>query len=285
MTSATNSAAHAMTPAAARIGWDDLPDQLRVAVRDHVGQVHRVDTIAAGLNAAFTARLHTDSGVVFAKGVRSERAVAHRREGDINPHVQPIAPRLLWHVDTAGWYVLGFEHLDGRRADLGPGSADLPAVAGVLGQLAELVPPRIACKRIEYRWADAAQQAGIDATFLAGCNLLHTDLNPHNILVTDAGVRIVDWSWPTLGAAWIDTACTALWLIAEGHSPVDAETWASRVPMWTNASGDALDAFTAINAALWGQIAAADPRTWKERLHHAATAWATHRSSEKSRKQ
>jgi len=43
------------------------------------------------------------------------------------------------------------------------------------------------------------------------------------------------------------------------------------------ASPQALDVFIATNAALWADIAAADPRPWKQRLHHAATMWAEQR--------
>jgi hypothetical protein len=279
VTHTTTSAAHAMTPIAARTTWNDLPEQVRVAVEDHAGVVHRIDTISSGLNASFTARLHTDTGVIFAKGVPSGRAAAQHREAQINHHVQPIAPQLLWHIDTHGWHMLGFEHLDGRPADLTPDSADLPGIAAVLDRLVDLDAPGHECKRIEDRWADAAQHAGINAELLAGGHLLHTDLNPHNFLVTDAGIRIVDWSWPTLGAAWIDTACTALWLIAEGHTPADAESWASRVAAWAEATPEALNAFTTTNATLWGQIATAEPRPWKQRLHNAATSWAKYRTT------
>lgn len=279
MTDTTASAAHAMTPVAPPTNWDDLPEPVRAALEEHAGVVRHTDTISSGLNASFTARLHTDTGVIFAKGVPSDRAAAQRREAQINPHVQPIAPQLLWYIDTHGWHILGFEHLNGRAADLTPCSPDLLDIAGVLGQLADLDSPSDGCRRIEDRWADAAQRAGVNAGLLAGNHLLHTDLNPHNILVTDAGTRIVDWSWPTLGAAWIDTACTALWLIAEGHSPANAESWASQVAVWAEATPEALDAFTATNAPLWGQIAADEPRPWKQRLHKAATSWAIHRTT------
>ncbi len=273
MTGARDSAAHAMTSVAARTAWTDLPDRVRSAVEAQVGAVHQASTISGGLNAAFTARLRTHSGSVFAKGVLDARAAAQRREATVNPHVHPIAPRLLWEIDADGWHVLGFEHLDGRPADLTPASPDLPALSDVLAQLTSLTAPHSTCKRIEDRWADAADRAGVDASLLAGDQLLHTDLNPHNILITGTGPRIVDWSWPTLGAAWIDTACAALWLIAEGHTPDDAESWAAGVPAWANASGPALNAFTAINAALWRQIASADPREWKQRIHEAAFTW------------
>ena len=278
MTPGSESAAHAMTPLAARTAWTDLPHQVRSAIHERAGEVHEVSVISRGLNAMFTARLRTDTGDIFTKGVPSTHAAAQRREAAINPRVQPIAPRLLWEIDTQGWHVLGFEHLDGRPADLGPLSADLTAVAGVLDQLAELEAPDGAYKRIENRWADAAEYIGADTGLLAGDHLLHTDLNPHNFLITDSGPRIVDWSWPTLGAAWIDVACAALWLIAEGHSPSEAESWAAKTAAWEAASDPALDAFTTINTALWAQIAADDPRPWKERLYQSATTWAEYRA-------
>lgn len=278
MSAAGSSAVQAMTPATPRTGWHELPPTVRAAIERHTGTVHHAETISTGLNAAFTARLLTDTGPVFAKGVPSARAAAQRREVLINPHAHPIAPRLHWHFDTAGWHVLGFEHLDGHPANLSPHSPDLPSVARTLAQLTDLTPPPIGCRRIEDRWADAAQQAGTNATLLAGDHLSHTDLNPHNILITNHGARLVDWSWPTLSAPWSDTACTALWLIAEGHTPTDAENWAAAIPTWATATPPALDAFTAINVALWAQIAAADPRPWKRRLRTAATSWAKHRA-------
>ncbi len=267
-----------MTSVATRTNWNNLPDQVRVAIERHAGTVHQVDTISSGLNASFVARLRTDWGFTFAKGTPADRAAAQRREAEINANVQPIGPRLLWQIDSLDWHILGFEHVDGRAVDLCPGSTDLAALADVLGQLAELEAPRNVCRRIEDRWANAAQRARVGTELLAGDRLLHTDLNPHNILVTDSGTRIVDWSWPTLGAAWIDTACAALWLIAEGHSPADAESWASTVSVWAAATPEAIDVFTATNAVLWGQIAAAEPRSWKRRLHKAATAWVTYRA-------
>jgi Phosphotransferase enzyme family len=278
MSETTQSAARAMTSVATRTNWNNLPEQVRMAIEWHAGTIHQVDTISSGLNASFIARLRTDRGFTFAKGMPADRATAQRREAEINVNVQPIGPRLLWQIDSLDWHILGFEHVNGRAADLCPGSTDLLGLAGVLGQLAKLEAPRNLCRRIEDRWADAAQRAGVGTELLVGDHLLHTDLNPHNILVTDSGTRIVDWSWPTLGAGWIDTACAALWLIAEGHSPADAESWASTVAVWAAATPEAVDVFTAISAVLWGQIAAAEPRCWKRRLHRAATAWVTYRA-------
>ncbi|WP_053703386.1 hypothetical protein [Streptomyces sp. WM6368] len=52
-----------------------------------------------------------------------------------------------------------------------------------------------------------------------GDALLHTDRFPTNILVTGDGLRVVDWAWASRGAAWIDAALRAVWLIRSGHSP------------------------------------------------------------------
>ncbi|OXM64666.1 aminoglycoside phosphotransferase [Amycolatopsis sp. KNN50.9b] len=266
-----------MSSATQRTYWQHLPSAVRAAVEQRTGRVYGAETIRAGLNAAFTARLHTETGLVFAKGAPSTRAATQRREAFINPYVHPFAPRLYWHIETADWHVLGFEYLDGHPADLSPGSADLPAVTRMLTELTKLNAPTTGCRRIEDRWADPARQAGADPTLLAGEHLLHTDLNPHNILITKHGARLVDWSWPTRGAGWIDVACTTLWLIAEGHTPTTAERWASTHPVWSSATSEAIDSFAATNAALWGQIAASEPHAWKLTLRDAAAKWAKHR--------
>ena len=188
------SAAQAMTPTAPRTTWDDLPAPVRAAIEAETGVVRAVDAISVGLNSAITARLDTRTGPVFIKGVRSDRAAGQRREADLNPHVVPVAPRLHWQVDTHGWHVLGFEHIDARPARLSPGSADLSVVADTLARLGRMLPPPGACRRIEDRWADAAHAAKVDPALLTGDHLIHTDLNPHNILITQQGARVVDWA-------------------------------------------------------------------------------------------
>ncbi|MEU5904621.1 hypothetical protein ABZ780_09610 [Micromonospora sp. NPDC047467] len=36
-----------------------------------------------------------------------------------------------------------------------------------------------------------------------GETLIHSDLNPANLIVTPLGLRIVDWAWATKAAAWV----------------------------------------------------------------------------------
>lgn len=74
-------------------------------------------------------------------------------------------------------------------------------------------------------------------------------LEPGNVLV-NGRAYLVDWAWPTRGAAWIDPACLAVWLIASGHSPYSAESCAARVPSWQSAPADALDEFARVQALM-----------------------------------
>jgi hypothetical protein len=261
---------------APRVHWHDLPEAIRVAVEFRTGPVLKSESVSAGHNSHVAAVLHTGAGEVFIKGMRSDhpRVWTQQVEADINPYVLTISPRILWHMDVDGWNMLGFEHVDGRHADLSPGSADLSKVAETIERLERISCPDLPFKRIEQRWADYGDEAALK--LLSGDSLLHTDLSPHNILINNSG-HVVDWAWPTAGAAWIDLACVALWLMAEGHTPQEAEKWTQRLPVWTTASDDAIDVFVVTASALWGQIARADPQPWKQQLAAAARKWARHR--------
>ncbi|OKJ99027.1 hypothetical protein AMK34_13065 [Amycolatopsis sp. CB00013] len=257
--------------------WLDLPVAVRDAVERETGTVQAVDPVRSGLNAGFTAIVHASSTSVFVKGMPTEhrRIATQQREAAVADRIAGIGPVLRWQFEAGGWNILGFDHLRGHHADLGPGSADLGKLADVLTRLGQLPAPGLPLARIERRWAGYADQR--ELAVLAGDRLLHTDLNPHNILITTSGAKIVDWAWPTLGAAWVDPACAALWLIAEGHSPAAAENWAAAIPAWREAPATGIDVFTTVNRNLWEQIADNDPQPWKDKLHQAAQAWNEYR--------
>jgi Ser/Thr protein kinase RdoA (MazF antagonist) len=101
-------------------------------------------------------------------------------------------------------------------------------------RLAATSCPDLPLKRAEERWAGYVESA-VALELLRGDTLLHTDHNPMNVLIADAAVHLVDWAWPTRGAAWIDPACLALRLMAAGHGPAEAEACAARVPAWAEA--------------------------------------------------
>ena len=48
--------------------------------------------------------------------------------------------------------------------------------------------------------------------------MLHTDFNPLNILLGPVRVWIIDWAWPTRGAAFIDAAYFLIRAMAAGHT-------------------------------------------------------------------
>ncbi|MGW3993239.1 hypothetical protein ACWEF6_07095 [Amycolatopsis sp. NPDC004772] len=266
---------------AASMGTRDrvtLPPAVRAAVEAEVGEIRRVEPVTSGLNSTFAAVLHTAHTAVFVKGTHSDhpRARGQHREATIAPHLTGVAPHLHWHLDVAGWDLLAFDYVPGRAADLSPRSRDLAAVADTLARLGELETPDLPLPRIEQRWSGLADAA--DLALLAGEHLLHTDPNPNNILVDGDRAWLVDWAWPTLGASWIDPACAALWLIAEGHTPTEAEAWARTLAAWDDVPPDGLAAFVNINARLWAQIADEDPQPWKLALRDAASRWQSHRT-------
>ena len=121
----------------------------------------------------------------------------------------------------------------------GPESLPAQSVEHLRGQ----IPcPDLPIKQADKRWADYVDDP-MDLEWLRGDALLHTDYNPLNILIYDGGAHIVDWAWPTRGAAFIDPACLILRLIAAGHTPTQAETLVAQAPAWNHAPKRAIDYF------------------------------------------
>jgi hypothetical protein len=263
------------------VEWEQLPEQTRAAVESRTGPVVKVEPVTAGRNHHLAAILHTDTGTVFVKGLQTGHRHARRQrlEAVVNDALTVVTPRLRWQLpDAGGWHLLGFDALTGaRHADLRPGSADLPLVTAALRALAHPQhPPAVVSDRAERRWAEHGDPGLV--RLLHGQHLLHTDLRPDNILIDAGRPWIIDWAWPTLGAAWIDPARVALWLIAEGHTIAAAEAWLRTLPPGQSASAEGLDAFTALERHLWTEIAQQDPTPWKVRLAQAAHAWHAQRN-------
>ena len=195
----------------------------------------------------------------------------------INPHVRAVAPRLLWHDQAAGWDVLAFEYIGGaRHADCRPGSPDLPRVIGAMHQLAAISCPDLPVKQARQRWAAYVDREA-DLDLLDGDALLHTDFNPLNILLGPERTWIIDWAWPTRGAAFIDAACFLIRAMAAGHSASQAEALAATCPGWQQAPSAAIDIFALASARLYHEIARDDPQPFKQRLAAVADEWACHR--------
>jgi len=261
-----------------RTDWVDLPPGLRRLVESRTGPVRAASTAAEGRNSEVAAFLETPVGTVFVKGLRSDhpRVWTQQREAMVNPYVRHVGPHLLWQIEAEGWNLLGFEHVAGRHADYSPGSPDLPLVVDAMRRLGATSCPDLSLKRSEERWSGYVDDPAA-LQLLRGDTLLHTDYNPMNILVAGGAARIVDWAWPTRGAAWIDPACLVLRLMAAGHRPAEAEAWASQVATWRAAPEEAIDTFALISLRMWHEIATDDPQPWKRQMKIMVKEWVTFR--------
>ncbi len=262
----------------ARGQWTDLPEQVRHAVQAHTGSVREVEPAQTGEHSDFAATLHVPAGRVFVKGSRVIEGPdfwSLCREAQINPHVVEFAPRLLWQVEAGGWLLLGFEHVDGRHADYSPGSPDLVHLARVVESFQAMACPEMVTRRVERRWADFAD----DVTPMAGVAMVHMDLNPANLLITqDKRVYVIDWGWTCKGAAWVELATLVQWLIGNGHSPQEAEDWLSQFPSWRAADPGALDLFARANCDRWRKLTADNPPAWAASLADWVQRWKTYRT-------
>jgi hypothetical protein len=267
-----------------RSDWNDLSQAVRDLVQARTGPVLAARTVSAGLNSHLAAVLETADGPVFVKGLRSDHPgiLRQQREATTNPHVLPLAPQLRWQAEGAGWNLLAFTYIAGaRHADYAPGSADLAAVVRAINRLQQIRCPDLPVKRAEQRWA-AYVDDDTDIGLLAGTTLLHTDFNPLNVLLTADGTWIIDWAWPTRGAAFIDPACFLLRLMLGGHTAAQAEAWAAQCPSWGKTPSEAINVFAIACARLYDEIASEDPQPWKKRFAAVARDWAEYRSGKDS---
>ncbi|MFF1635993.1 phosphotransferase family protein, partial [Leifsonia sp. NPDC058248] len=210
------------------------------------------------------------------KGLRLDhrRLWTQRREAEIAPYLEGIAPALLWRIEGAGWDLNGFEDIEGRHVDYSPGSSDLPRIVQLLTRLSQVKAPALGLRSM----VDRMQHYSGKAELFEGAALLHTDWFPTNVLVDRTqNVWVVDWAWAATGAPWIDTALWIVWLIKAGHTPEEAEEWGNDVPAFQEASKMAVAAFAEATVNVWSEITANEPETWMLGMLEAARAWAAYR--------
>ena len=258
-----------------RIPFEQLPDEVRQAVADKAGAVHRSATVSGGMNSGVASVLDTESGSVFVKGIPADhpQVGAQRREAAVAPHLPASCPRLYWHLETGDWSLLGYEVVDGRHADYAPGSPDLPLVEAALTELQGITAPAdVDIKQAVDRWAQYAPPG--TSQHFDGDALLHTDFAPDNVLIAGGRARLIDWAWPTRGAAWIDPGALALRLLEAGHPVEAAIEFANYFPSWRDAAPEALAAFGTATASLWREITEQDEAPWKRAMAEQATVLA-----------
>jgi hypothetical protein len=249
-----------------RVCWE----QVRELIERRTGPVTTAHQVGDGRNSEVAVVIDHK---IFVKGLRTDhpRVWTQERERRVNPSVRHISASLLWSEVVDGWDLNGFEYVAGRPAVYAPGSSDLEPITFMMSRFPK-APGDIELKKAEQRWSGYSHQAHI----FAGDRLSHTDWSPANVLVHNHTALMVDWAWPTLGAAWLDPACWVVWLIAGGHSPGEAEAWARKVPAFAQAPHSALTTFASAQAAMWEDIGEHAPHPG---LAAAAAGWAKYRNS------
>ena len=110
-----------------------------------------------------------------------------------------------------------------------------------------------------------------------GDTLIHTDVTARNFLIHHGSIAVVDWSMPCRGANWIDTALMVIRLVRAGHTPAQAEQWATQIPAWRDSRQHAVTAFADASVQRAADRAAASTALHLRQLADAATSWASHR--------
>jgi aminoglycoside phosphotransferase (APT) family kinase protein len=228
--------------AGVRIGWQDLPAEVRIAVQDILGQpVVEAASQPGGFSPGTADRVRTaDGGRAFVKAVGvslNEHSVdLHRREARVTALLPPDtpAPRLLGSYDDGQWIALVLEDVEGRHprtpwvadeldavlamlrdlaARLTPAPVEgLPTAAEVLGQdfggwqrIAETSPTDLTPWAAD-RLPELCALAEHARTAVVGDTLVHIDVRADNLLVgPDGRITLVDWPWACTGPAWLDT--------------------------------------------------------------------------------
>jgi hypothetical protein len=251
-------------------------EDARELIEKKTGPFDVVKHVSDGRNSEMSVIVRAGDDLTFIKGRKADHTWAwtQERERAVNPAVRHISPTLKWSARDETWDLNGFEHVPGRHADYSPGSADLPKIVTTLQRLQEIPCPDVELKRADQRWASYTNLPDL----FAGACLLHTEWTPGNVLV-GGRAYLVDWAWPTRGAAWIDPACWAVWLVASGHTPRSAEYWAAMIPSWQNAPARSLDEFALAQAHMWAEIAAESSEPWTKSLAAASSLYSSHRDT------
>jgi len=224
-----------------RITWWDLPEHLRRAVEEILGEVvTRTASQAGGLSPGSADRVMTGSGRrAFVKAVgaaqNSQTPGLHRREAAIAAQLPDSehTPRLLGSFDDGNWVALVIDDVEGRHPATPWRPAELQTVLSSLSALSTLLTPTPVEEAPRARddlasdfdgwerisadpppdldsWCAArlqslAELAGYGLQALEGDTLIHTDLRADNLLIRpDGAVAFVDWPWATIGPAWLD---------------------------------------------------------------------------------
>lgn len=255
-----------------RRDWTALPESVTTGIAERVGGAFDATPASSGNHAEFASTVTGPAGQVFVKAASGELSVRSLRyELAATRAIDRHPPAVLWHFESDGWLVVGTEHLAGPHPDLSPGSADLELLAVTLKALQESAAPGES-------WFTPEARLGFAHPAMDGEMLIHSDLNPANLIVTVHGLRIVDWACATRGAPWVELALLVQWLIGSGHSARQAEEWLTQFPTWAATEPEALDDFASRNASKWSAKSRRSTESWVHDLARWTGEWAARRS-------
>ncbi|MET7963645.1 aminoglycoside phosphotransferase [Micromonospora zamorensis] len=250
-----------------RNDWTTLPESVTTGIAERVGGTFDAVPAPSGDHAEIASTVNGPAGQVFVKAASGELSVRSLRyELAATRTIDRHPPAVLWHFESEGWLV-ATEHLAGPHPDLSPGSPDLDLLAATLTALQETPAPG-------KTWFTPAARLGFTHPAMDGETLIHSDLNPANLIVTPLGLRIVDWAWATKAAAWVELALLVPWLIGSGHSAEQAEEWIAQLPAWTATGRQVLDDFASRNATKWAAKSRQSAETWVHDLEVWTGEWA-----------
>lgn len=225
-----------------RVQWENLPDAVRSAVEQILGDsVISTRSQSGGYSPGSADRIVTANGTTaFVKAVGKELNQTsprlHRREASIMTRLPEGLPHpgFLGSHDDDGWVALVFEDANGSHPRLPWDSDELVrsldavhayAQAPLDSELQDLLPPLGNQRFYTFQgwerlreeplvtldpWANAnldvlADLSAEAASAVAGDQLVHGDLRADNMLLdSDGTVMVVDWPWAARGASWFD---------------------------------------------------------------------------------
>ncbi|MFF0255941.1 aminoglycoside phosphotransferase [Micromonospora zamorensis] len=256
-----------------RSDWTALPETVTAGIAERIGGTFDVTPASSGNHAEIASTVTGPAGPIFVKAASGELSVRSLRyELAATRIIDRHPPAVLWQFESDGWLVVATEHLAGPHPDLSPGSTDLGLLVATLKALQETPAPNGA-------WFTPAARLGFTHPAMDGETLIHSDLNPANLIVTPLGLRIVDWAWATKAATWVELALLAPWLIGSGHNAEQAEQWLTQLPAWTATDRQVLDDFASRNATKWAAKSRQSTETWVHDLAMWTGEWADHRTA------
>ncbi|MGW4411561.1 hypothetical protein ACWEJ6_46560 [Nonomuraea sp. NPDC004702] len=252
--------------------WEDLPDGARSAVLAQFPPPVQITRLGGTGRSSLTARMRTAQHSFLLRATRlgTSLAAAHQRAmwaGRVMPSSVPT-PKMLFSGVHAGYLLTVHEACRGRprRADLSFHSPDLDALAAMLAGLSGTLTPcpdgaapisEILQPLYRYRlmifnkppadipdrplYVTAWKVLRDSIRLLEGDTLLNCALSPRTLVFTRRQLNILGWDSACQGAAYVDAALLAPYLVAAKNRPADVDMMMSCfVPGWRTHSDAAL---------------------------------------------